>query len=117
MKSNDPYRWWVPPRGGAPEDYERAMWPGATAERAVDTDLEALKTRLLKEHLAQAADLTVVPALRRAANEAAALAWLTPYPLLVLPALLEEKAAVASRHTAKQASIRRRSRVLWSGAV
>ena len=48
-------------------------------------------------------------ALRRAANDAAALAWVTAYPLLVFPALLEEKVRAALRQYGRQAGIRRRS--------
>ena len=50
--------------------------------------------------------------LRRAANEAAALAWVTLYPLLVFPVLFEEKAAAAVRQTERQARIYATSRQL-----
>jgi len=43
--------------------------------------------------------------LRRAANEAAALAWVTTFPLLVFPVLFEEKTALAVRQAARQARI------------
>ena len=55
--------------------------------------------------------------LRRAANEATALVWLTPFPLLLLPALLEEKAATARRQIARQNQINKRSKALFVGAV
>jgi hypothetical protein len=45
--------------------------------------------------------------LRQAANDAAAVAWTAPYPLLVLPELFREKVAAARRYGAKQASLRR----------
>jgi hypothetical protein len=82
-----------------------------------DTDLEQLKARLLKQLLAGdvTADLNV--RLRRAANEAAALAWLEPYPLLVFPGLLEEKARVASKQVSKQRKVYQRSRRLLDAAV
>jgi len=44
-------------------------------------------------------------AIRRAANEAAALAWVTFYPLLLFPALFEEKFRHALRHAERQAHI------------
>jgi MarR-like DNA-binding transcriptional regulator SgrR of sgrS sRNA len=71
----------------------------------------------LKEKLIKEADLTLAPVLRRAANEAAALAWLTPYPLLLLPELLEEKVAAIRRQAARQADILRRSRTLAEEAA
>ncbi|MGZ4973074.1 MAG: hypothetical protein ACXWDN_09965 [Limisphaerales bacterium] len=80
------------------------------------TDLEQLKARLLRQILAGdvTADLTV--RLRRAANEAASLAWLEPYPLLVFPTLLEEKAVVAKKQVAKQRKVYQRSRRLLDAA-
>jgi hypothetical protein len=82
-----------------------------------DTELEHLKARLLRQILAGdvTADLNV--RLRRAANEAAALAWLEPYPLLVFPTLLEEKAGVAKTQVAKQRKVYQRSRRLLDVAV
>jgi hypothetical protein len=77
---------------------------------ALENDLDALKARLLKEELARAGEPALNPLLRRAANEAASLAWFTPFPLLVFPVLLEEKAQAARRQEARQRQIRRRSR-------
>jgi len=51
---------------------------------------------------------------RRAANEAAALAWLTKYPLLVFPSLFEEKAEFALVRMEQQDRVRRISRELLS---
>jgi hypothetical protein len=56
-------------------------------------------------------------ALRRAANEAAALAWFTPFPLLFFPALLEEKARAALRQGARQRCVRNRSETLLEEVV
>jgi hypothetical protein len=36
-------------------------------------------------------------------------AWFTPFPLLVFPTLLEEKAAIARRQLQRQRDIRQRS--------
>jgi hypothetical protein len=82
-----------------------------------DTDLEQLKARLLRQLLNGdvTADLNV--RLRRAANEAAALAWLEPYPLLVFPTLLEEKARTATKQVAKQRKVYQRSRRLLDAAA
>ncbi len=56
-----------------------------------ETDLERLKERLLGERLAAVRETECNRQVRRAANEAAALALVTGYPLLVFPVLFEEK--------------------------
>lgn len=76
---------------------------------AVENELEKLKERLLATELARTTNLEANVLLRRAANEAAALVWLTPYPLLLLPALFAEKALTARRAAGRQALIRERS--------
>jgi hypothetical protein len=76
---------------------------------AVENELERLKEALLAKELARTTNLEVNVLLRRAANEALALVWLTPFPLLLLPALFEEKAHIARRHAGRQALIRERS--------
>jgi hypothetical protein len=62
--------------------------------------------------LAEAPTPELTPPLRRAANDAAALAWATLYPLLVFPVLFEEKIAAALRQAERQARIFKRSREL-----
>lgn len=76
---------------------------------AVETELERLKEQLLATELARTTSLEANVLLRRAANEAVSLVWLTPYPLLLLPALFAEKAQAARRHVGRQALIRERS--------
>jgi hypothetical protein len=71
--------------------------PAAPFRGTDETPLERLKHRLLGELLRDAEAPTLFAPLRRAANEATALAETTAYPLLVLPALLEEKARTARR--------------------
>jgi len=81
--------------------------------RAHEADpLERLKRRLLDGHLEGVWDAETNCRLRRAANEAAALAWVTPYPLLVFPVLFEEQAAAAATRAQRQAQVRLRSREL-----
>jgi hypothetical protein len=75
----------------------------------VDAELERLKERLLASELAKVTDLETNVFLRRAANEAVALVWLTPFPLLLLPVLFDEKARVARRAAGRQVLIRERS--------
>ena len=77
-----------------------------------ETEFERLKNELLTHQLATAALPGVTAALRRAANEAAAIAWATTVPLLVFPTLFEEKIAAALRQAERQARIFRNSRDL-----
>jgi hypothetical protein len=77
-----------------------------------DTELEQLKVRLLRERSQNVWETRRTFQLRRAADEAAALAWVTPYPLLVFPALFEEKALDALRRVERQDQVRLRSREL-----
>jgi hypothetical protein len=74
----------------------------------LETELERLKERLLRQSLAETADADGHALLRRASNEAAALAWTTAFPTLVLPELFREKAGAALRHVRKQAALLKR---------
>jgi hypothetical protein len=67
---------------------------------------------LLLEWLEAIVDARLNSYLRRAANEAAALAWVTPYPLLVFPALFEEKAEMVHERAERQKQVRQKSREL-----
>lgn len=75
---------------------------------------EKLKSTLLKPVL----DDTLSPALRKqlrlAANEAAAVAWTTPFPLLVLPVLLEEKAEEVQEYVRRQEQVQQASHFLFT---
>jgi hypothetical protein len=71
--------------------------------------LDELKARLLRQLLAPVVESELNTALKRAANEAASVAWFTPFPLLFFPTLLEEKAANARRQRERQREIRQRS--------
>lgn len=85
----------------------------ATQER----ELDRLKFELLRELLNEAMAPEFNPLYRRAANEAAGLAWLTPYPLLVFPGLFEELARAARMQALRQEQIRRRSQELLALAA
>ena len=74
--------------------------------------LEQLKERMLGEKLRECLDSSVHLCLRRAAEEAASLAWITPWPLLILPVLLAEKFDQANRQAQRQREIRNRSRAI-----
>ncbi len=102
----------VPARFGPETRFEIKPAPPAPFRAVQETQFERLKNRLLQERLEEALETGLNSQLRRAANEAAALAWVTPYPLLVFPALFEEKAAASLLHAERQAEIRQRSREL-----
>ena len=101
-----------------PETYfEVAPVPAVPFRGTQETELDRLKARLLLELLQQTPDARLYAPLRRAANEAAGLAWFTPYPLLFFPGLLEEKARAARQQGARQRCIRIRSQNLMEDAV
>jgi hypothetical protein len=97
--------------------FEVAPVPAVPFRGTQETELDRLKARLLRQWLDQAPDMQLYAALRRAANEAAALAWFTPFPLLFFPALLEEKARAALRQGARQRCVRNRSETLLEEVV
>ena len=82
-----------------------------------ENKLEQLKARLLRQLLAPVVEPEMNTILRRAANEAASVAWFTPFPLLVFPTLLEEKAAGARLQHERQREIRQRTRPLLDESV
>jgi hypothetical protein len=76
---------------------------------AEENRFEQLKGRLLSGRLAETWGAGGVSRMRRAANEAAALAWVTSFPLLVFPVLFEEKADQALLEADRQQRVRARS--------
>jgi len=86
--------------------------PPAPFRALQETELERLKKRLLAAQLARATEPELNTPLWHAANEAAALAWVTFYPLLVFPVLFEEKTRAAVRQARRQARIYANSREL-----
>ncbi|TAL07131.1 MAG: hypothetical protein EPO07_00770 [Verrucomicrobia bacterium] len=106
MKTNETR---VPTRFEPETRFEVQPAPAANFRATEVTELERLKTRLLKERLARIASLNTNVVLRRAANDAAAVAWSTAFPLLLFPALFEEKARVAQLQAARQSQVRARS--------
>ncbi|PWU14834.1 MAG: hypothetical protein C5B50_16495 [Verrucomicrobia bacterium] len=85
--------------------------PGTVASfrAAQEARLELLKKHLLREQLRATADAAANRSVRVAAAEAAALAWVTPYPLLVFPLLFEEKAQAARFRVQRQKQLFERS--------
>jgi len=95
----------VPTQFGPESRFEVRPAPPAPFRATLETDFERLKNRLLTETLLATARPDLNAAIRRAANEAAALAWVTFYPLLVFPVLFEEKLRLVHRQAARQARI------------
>ena len=102
----------------APETrFELAPVPVVPFRGLRETELERLKAELLNEALGENTEPELNAPLRRAANEAAAQVWFTPFPLLLFPALFEEKAQIARRQIERQHRILKRSEALVLEAV
>ena len=107
----------LPARFAVETRFEVTPLPAVPFRGTIETDLERLKARLLTNLLNEADEPKLIVPLRWAANEAAVEAWLTPFPLLFFPALLEEKAEIALRQAERQELIRLRSVDLFAEAV
>ena len=82
--------------------WEKSLRKSSPPRRLAETpQLATLKNRMLREHL-HLNDPSLSERLRNAAEEAASLAWATPFPLLAFPELLEEKVAQARRRAEHQ---------------
>ena len=104
--------WKARTRFGPVSRFEWRTAPAAPFRATEENELERLKTRLLRSELNKVEAMELTAGVRRAANEAAALAWGTAVPLLVFPALFEEKVRTALGQAARQETIRERSREL-----
>jgi hypothetical protein len=99
----------VPARFGPETRFEVQPVAPAPFRVTQETGLERLKNQLLLRMLNELGEPGLNGRVRRAANEAAALAWVTPYPLLLFPGLFEEKIRVALHQARRQEEVRRRS--------
>lgn len=97
--------------------FEPATEFDVAARGAQETDLDQLKERLLATYLKNPDEGAEGTPLRLAANEAAGLAWFTPFPLLFLPVLLEEKVAEARTLEFRQRRIREQTEALLEIAI
>ncbi len=102
----------IPTEFGPETRFELSTLSAVPFKAAEENRLEGLKSRLLKAQLEETWEPELNSAIRRAANEAASLAWVTPYPLLVFPVLFEEKAAAVLLQAERQEQVRQRSREL-----
>src|ERR1700722_16545747 len=91
--------------------FELRANPASPFRATQETEFERLKNRLLAQQLPDAAPELNAP-LRRAANDAAALAWATVFPLLVFPVLFEEKTDAAVLRAGRQARIYANSQLI-----
>jgi hypothetical protein len=107
----------IPTEFGPETRFEVPPQPAVPFRGTLENDLEQLKGRLLQLKLAEHADPAFNSPLRRAANEAAALVWLTPFPLLLLPELFAEKARNAIAQTRRQQRVFTRSRAVLAEAA
>ncbi len=87
--------------------FEWALGSHVPCRGPLEAQLDELKERLLGGFLKEVADQELIRDLRRAATEAAALAWYTACPILVLPILLEEKVLAALKRWEMQERVRR----------
>src|SRR5471030_1072616 len=95
----------VPTEFGPETRFELQAAPPVPFRAAQETEFERLKDQLLAQQLQTATATELNIPLRRAANEAAALAWVTRFPLLVFPVLFEEKTEAAVLRAERQARI------------
>jgi hypothetical protein len=98
------------PAGFGPEvRFELLPTVGTPFRAVVQNRFEQLQKRLLAQRLQDIWEPGLNSQIRRAANEAAALAWVTPFPLLVFPSLFEEKADTALAQAERQTQVLQRS--------
>jgi hypothetical protein len=95
----------VPTRFAPETRFEVQPTLAAPFRAAQEARFEQVKRRLLLNSLGELPNIRANVRLRRAANEAEALAWVTPYPLLVFPVLFEEKARAALAYARRQKQI------------
>jgi hypothetical protein len=94
----------------APEvEFELSPVPGPVPPETVRIKFDELQGRLVEATMGESTSPFVRGRIHQAARDAAALAWTTPYPLLVLPELFLEKAREAGQRLDKQRSVLMRS--------
>ena len=104
----------VPAEFGPETRFEIKPMPPAPFRALQENQFERLKAELVSERLEALWKPEFSAHVRRAANEAAALAWVTPYPLLVFPVLFGEKTDTALAIAARQEQVLRASPELYA---
>jgi hypothetical protein len=95
----------IPTRFAPETRFDVGATPAASFRAIVETELERLQARLLRELLNRTENPDLNLMYRHASRETAALAAATGFPLLVLPLLFEEKAEAARHYAERQALI------------
>ena len=99
----------LPAQWAADVAFELTPVPGAVPPEMVRIKFMELQSGLVKDCLGETRNPIVRGGIHSAANEAAALAWMTAYPLLVMPVLFHEKARETRRRLDKQQSVSMRT--------
>lgn len=102
----------VPTEFGPETRFEVRPFPAAPFRVERENEFERLKGRLLASRLEELWEAGYNSLVRRAANEAAALAYTTAFPLLVFPVLFAEKTEAALFYAKRQEEVSARSREL-----
>ena len=93
-------------------EFELALQPGTVSPESVRIRFQELQNRLLEETLGQTPNPILRENMHGVANEAAALAWTTQFPLLIMPVLFHEKARSVRLQLEKQHRVSMRSQQL-----
>jgi hypothetical protein len=83
-------------------EFEAPLFEGETLKRT----FAGLQDNLVTEALGETETLALHGPLKQAANEAAGLAWTTPFPLLVFPTLFNEKVETARQRVERAQRIK-----------
>ena len=97
--------------------FELTPWVASLTSDLARQQFEQLKARLLGPVLEDVSDSVLRRQLELAANEAAAVAWTSSFPLLALPVLLQEKADEVHQHAVRQEKVLQTSHALAVEAV
>src|SRR5436190_2061246 len=93
-------------RKGTNSEANESQTLSAPIRGEVEAQLEGLKEQLLQQIVENLTNSALVKEITWAANEAAALAWCTVCPILVLPVLMEERVRAAFAKWEKQQRVR-----------
>ena len=104
----------VPAEFGPETRFEIKPLPAAPFRALQENHFERLKAALVGERLQALWRPELSTDVRRAANEAAALAWITSYPLLVFPVLFSEKTDAALAVAERQEQLLRGNPELYA---
>ncbi|MBI4661205.1 MAG: hypothetical protein HY735_20475 [Verrucomicrobia bacterium] len=102
---------------GPDVEFDLTPSPAIVPSETVRIRFQELQERLVRDSLSGTQNPVVRGGLQIAAHEAAALAWTTPYPLLVMPILFQEKARSFRLRLAKQHRVSAQTRRLTTELI